>query len=126
MGGAGLPFGLMFLVLMAIFVMFAVYVVIPWMRNDTRERARLSDPRNESLVYEVPEGRDPAPIIAALHKDGLEATEVMRHGRQRIVISCSSGRELLRSRARAAIAREADLNYAGDPASLQEVTFADE
>lgn len=126
MGGAGLPFGLMFLVLIAIFVAFAVYVLIPWMRNDTRERARLTDPGTESLVYEVPEGRDPVPIIAALHKEGLEAIEVMRSGRQRVVISCPSGRELLRPRARAAIANEADLNLEGDPGSAREVTFVDE
>lgn len=126
MGGAGLPFGLMFLALLAIIVLLCVYVVVPWMRSESRERTRLTDPRHESLVYEVPEGRDPAPIVAALHKEGLEATEVMRSGRQRIVISCPAGRERLRPRARAVIAHQAALNLEGDPAPEREVTFVDE
>ena len=126
MGGAGLPFGLMFLVLFAIIVLLAVYVVVPWMRSESRERARLTDPRTESLVYEVPEGRDPAAIVAALRSDGLEAIEVMRHGQQRVVISCPTGKDLLRPRARAVIAHEADLNFEGDPALKREVTFVDE
>jgi hypothetical protein len=126
MGGAGLPFGLMFVALLAIIVLLAVYVVVPWMRSETRRREYLTDPRHESLVYEVPEGRDPAAIVAALRNNGIEAIEVLRSGRQRVVISCQSGREQVRPRARAVIAREADLNLEGDPASSRDVTFVDE
>jgi hypothetical protein len=126
MGGAGLPFGLMFVALLAIIVLLAVYVVVPWMRSETRRREHLTDPRHESLVYEVPEGRDPAAIVAALRNDGLEAIEVLRSGRQRVVISCHSGREQVRPRARAVIAHEVDLNLEGDPASPRDVTFVDE
>ena len=38
------------------------------------------DSRPELLVYEVPEGQDPATIVTALRNDGLDATEVLRHG----------------------------------------------
>ena len=58
--------------------------------------------QEKSLVYEVPEDQDPAAIVAALRKEGLEAIEVSRQGRQRVVISGAG-----RSRARALIAREA-------------------
>ena len=126
MGGAGLPFGLMLIALLAGVALLAIYVVIPWMRGQERERERIADPRQESLVYEVPEGHDPAAIVAALRNDGLEATEVLRQGRQRVVIACPEGRLDLRPRARALIANEADLNLEGDPAMKREVTFVDE
>jgi hypothetical protein len=126
MGGAGLPFGLILIALLAVVVLLAIYVVVPWMRGQERERARIADPRQKSLVYEVPEGHDPATIVAALRNDGLEATEVLRQGRQRVVIACPEGREDLRPRARALIANEADLNLEGDPAMKREVTFVDE
>jgi hypothetical protein len=126
MGGAGLPFGLILIALLAVVVLLAIYVVVPWMRGQERKRARIADPRQKSLVYEVPEGHDPATIVAALRNDGLEATEVLRQGRQRVVIACPEGREDLRPRARALIANEADLNLEGDPAMKREVTFVDE
>ncbi|HWM74010.1 MAG TPA: hypothetical protein VNQ53_09725, partial [Nocardioides sp.] len=83
-------------------------------------------PGKESLVYEVPEGQDPATVVAALRNNGLEAAEVMREGRQRVVISEASAGEDLRSRAREIIAKEADLNLEGDPSAPRKVTFADE
>jgi hypothetical protein len=126
MGGAGLPFGLMAIALLAIIVLVAIYVVVPWARRQERERKRITDSHHESLVYEVPEGQDPAAIVAALRNDGLEATEVLRHGRQRVVIACPEGRADLRPRARALIANEADLNFEGDPAKNRDVTFVDE
>ena len=67
--------------------------------------------RKKSLVYEVPEEQDPAAIVAALRQDGLEAIEVSRQGRQRVVISGAG-----RSRVRALIARIAG----------PKVTFVDE
>lgn len=126
MGGAGLPFGLMAIVMLAIIVLLAVFVVVPFVRKESRQRDRLTEPGHESLVYEVPEGQDPAAIVAALRQDGLEATEVMRQGRQRVVISGPEGTEDIRSRARAVIARGADLNLEGDPSPSRKVTFADE
>ena len=126
MGGAGLPFGLMVIALLAVLVLLGAFVVVPWLRGESRRRARLTEPEHRSLVYEVPEGQDPAAIVAALRQDGLEATEVMRQGRQRIVISDPGGSEEVRSRARVVIAQGTDLNLEGDPAPTRKVTFADE
>jgi hypothetical protein len=117
MGGAGLPFGLIFIVLAAIAVLVGVFVVVPWLRGESRRTAELTESGRESLVYDVPEGVDPAMIVAALRNDGLEAIEVQRQGRQRVVISCPMGRERLRPRARAVISHEA---------TTPQVTFADE
>ena len=70
-GDAGLPFVLMFIALLVIVVLLAIYVVVPWVRGQEREREEITDPRRESLVYEVPEGQDPSVIVAALRNDGL-------------------------------------------------------
>ena len=126
MGGAGLPFGLILIAVLVIVVLLAIFVVVPWVRRQEQQREQIADPRRESLVYEVPEEQDPAVIVSALRNDGLEATEVLRQGRQRVVIACPEGREDLRARARAVIANEADLNFEGDPAMKREVTFLDE
>ena len=126
MGGAGLPFGLILIAVLAVIVLLGVFVVVPFVRGESRRRDRLTEPGLRSLVYEVPEGQDPAAIVAALRQDGLEATEVMRQGRQRVVISGPEGTEDIRSRAREVIARGADLNLEGDPATPRKVTFADE
>jgi hypothetical protein len=126
MGGAGLPFGLILIAALVVIVLLGVFVVVPFVRGESRRRDRLTDPGQRSLVYEVPEGQDPAAIVAALRQDGLEATEVMRQGRQRVVISGPEGTENIRSRAREVIARGADLNLEGDPATPRKVTFADE
>lgn len=126
MGGAGLPFGLMLAVLLVLLALAAFYVVVPWVRGESRLRRRLTDPAEGALVYEVPEGQDPAAIVAALRHDGLEAIEVLREGRQRVVISGPSAVVDLRSRARAVIAGAADLNLEGDTATSRNVTFIDE
>jgi hypothetical protein len=125
MGGAGLPFGLILIGAFVVVALVGIYVFAPWWRKEEEERERLLDPRTESLIYEVPEGRDPAPVVAALRNDGLQAVELMRHGRQQVLISCAGDKEQLRSRARAVIAHDADLNFEGDPSRVP-VTFTDE
>ncbi len=126
MGDAGLSVGLLVLGLLAIVVLVAIYVVVPWARRQEREPERTTDSRSECLVYEVPEGQDAATIVTALRHDGLDATEVLRQGLQRVVIACPEGRADLRPRARALIANEANLNFEGDPAQNPDITFVDE
>ena len=123
--GGGVPFGLMMIALLVILVLVSAFVVVPWLRGESRRQARLTEP-GDSLVYEVPEGQDPAAIIAALRQDGLEATEVMRQGRQRVVIGGPGGSRKIRAQAQVVIAHESDLNLEGDPAPTRKVTFADE
>jgi hypothetical protein len=124
--GGGVPFGLMLIALLLILVLVSTYVVVPWLRGESRRQARLTEPGGQPLVYEVPEGQDPAAIVTALRQDGLEATEVMRQGRQRVVIGGPGDSRRIRAQARALIAHETDLNLEGDPAPTRKVTFADE
>ncbi len=126
MGGSGLLFGLMLVILIGGVALVLAFMVIPALRRETERRRSLVDSGPDSLVYEVPEGQDPVAIVAALRSDGLEAVEVMRQGRQRIVISGAVGREALRPRARSVIANGATLNLEGDRARQQEVRFVDE
>ena len=125
MGGVGLPFGILSIAVLAVLVWVALYLVVPWARGEARQRRELVE-ADESLIYEVPEGQDPAAVVAALRHDGLDATEVIRHGRQRVVISGPSDREDLRPRARAVIAEKATWNLEGDPAGDHRVRFVDE
>lgn len=127
MGGAGLLFGLMFVVLLVLLVL-GIMGALPGVGRVTRNRRAMVEAHDEALVYEVPEGQDPAAVVTALRRDGLEAVEVMRQGRQRIVVSGPDGGEALRTRARAVIAGAAR-NYQGDPAEPGEpgeVRFIDE
>jgi len=117
MGGTSLQFGLTVIALAAILVVLGVFVVRPRLRSESRQQARVPDPGQKSLVYEVPDDQDPAAIVAALRKGGLEAIEVARQGRQRVVISGPQGGGELRVRARAVIAHEG---------ATREVTFVDE
>jgi len=126
MGGSGLLFGLILVAAVAGVALVAAFLVIPALRRETERRRVMVDSGEDSLVYEVPEGQDPVAIVAALRSDGLEAVEVMRQGRQRIVISGADGREALRPRARSVIADKATLNLEGDAARQQEVRFVDE
>jgi hypothetical protein len=125
MGGAGLIFGLMFVVLVVVVLAFSLGA-IPGLGREAKARQEQAESGDDSLIYEVPEGQDPAAIVAALRTDGMDAVEVMRHGRRRIVISGPRGREALRPRARAVIAHQADLNLEGDPAHQGRVAFVDE
>ena len=126
MGGSGLLFGLMLIAVVAGLALVLAFVVIPGVRSETERRRMMVDSGPDSLVYEVPEGQDPVAIVAALRSDGLEAVEVMRQGRQRIVISGAVGREALRPRVRHLIAEKATLNLEGDPAGQHDVRFVDE
>ncbi len=87
-----------------------------WRRKHRRQRSTTS-PEQTPLVYEVPTGQDPSILVEALRRAGIEAIEVVRQGRQRVVISGPRSSKQLRSRARAVIAHETH---------PLEVTFLDE
>jgi hypothetical protein len=126
MGGAGLP-GLIFAAVILVLLALTVLWVIPWMRSRREEVERLADPGVETLEYEVPEGQDPASVVNALKRDGLDAVGELRHGRQLVLIDASeAGVDDVRPRARAAIAQRAPLNTQGDAAPDRQVRFLDE
>jgi hypothetical protein len=125
MGGAGLP-GLIFAVIVLALIVLSVLLVLPWVNSRRREVERLSDPDVATLEYEVPEGQDPAAVVHALKKDGLDAVGELRRGRQLVLIHSTGDLDRLRPRARAVIAERAPLSTQGDPAPDTKVRFLDE
>jgi len=126
MGGAGLPGGIILPIILVLGVLLLLFVVLPWMRTESRHRSKLVSPETETLEYRVPEGQDPAAVVAALRKDGLDAMTVSRAGDQLVLIGAEGGVQRIRGRARAVIAHESDLNIEGDPAPEVDVRFTDE
>jgi regulator of protease activity HflC (stomatin/prohibitin superfamily) len=126
MGGA-LPLGIIFLVILILVVLAAVFVVVPWSRKETAHTSELLSEDTETLEYRVPEGQDPAAVVAALRQDGLDATSVLRDGEQRVLIgSQGGGIERIRARARAVINHQSAMNLEDDPGPDSRVRFVDE
>ncbi len=101
MGGAGLVLGVAF-VAAAIFVAF---LLVPFLRRAAKDRMRAHDavnnPEVETLGYRVPEGQDPAAVMAALRGEGFEPVGD-RDDDQSVLVPCRSDRD--RDRVRSAIA----------------------
>lgn len=115
----------------AIVVIVALLVVAGMARSarnraDHIEHARESD--TEMLRYHVPEGHDPAPIIAALQRDGFEVLpDARRMDRNDILIPCPEGKDRHREQVRAVIGGVDAINLDGDPDPVDRtVRFADE
>jgi len=125
MGGAGLP-GLIFAVLLLLLIGGSLFLIFPWMRASRQRIERLVDPAVDTLEYEVPEGQDPAVVVAALTLEGLDAVGELRHGRRLVLLNITGDDGEVRSRARAVIAHEAPLNPEGDASPDTQVRFLDE
>jgi hypothetical protein len=57
----------------------------------------------EDLRYEVPNGQDPAPLMAALAREGYDAAPETVQGNRRLVIACPNGLERDRPKVRTII-----------------------
>lgn len=82
-------------------------------------------PERASLRYTVPDGQDPAAVIAALRVAGYDAARDSVGNTNDVVIACEEDTPELRERVRSVIAADAPLNMEGDPMPGQ-VRFADE
>ena len=122
MGGAGLPW-LVYAVVVAVIVLGATLVLVPWMRGRQQAADQLAAQGEGVASYEVPAGQDPAAVLAALQAADLHAEPDVRGNRRLIRIDARDGGA--RERARAAIA-QAPLNTQGDPAPDRPVRFVDE
>lgn len=80
---------------------------------------RLHRPGVEKLVYDIPNGLDPAAVIVALGRAGYAAVEDTRTGAHQVWVACPEGQPAARSRVRAV------LEDATAPAYIP-VWFADE
>jgi hypothetical protein len=92
-------------------------------RNEAIRRESAS-PAVGVLRYHVPEGQDPAAVLAALETEGYAATLSPGPATHDVMIPCRSGADRERAHVRAVIAHAA-LNMEGDPGD-HPVVFADE
>jgi hypothetical protein len=82
----------------------------------------------DMLRYHVPEGWDPAMVLAALQKEGFEAVPDLNGSgaTQDLLIPCRDGVERHRAHVRAVIESAEQANFMGDLDQLPQVRFADE
>ncbi|SFB79666.1 hypothetical protein SAMN04487968_101555 [Nocardioides terrae] len=109
------------LVVLALVAMAAVRVL---RRRDEAVKAEAFSPNTDTLRYHVPEGQDPAAVIAALEVEGYRATLAPAPSIDDVLIPCRAGAERERAHVRAVIAHSA-LNMEGDPGD-HPVVFIDE
>lgn len=82
----------------------------------------------EMLRYRVPEGQDPAMVLAALQKEGFDAVpDVQGAGPSHdVLVPCVDGVERHRAHVRSVIQSVEEVNSTGDRRQLPRVKFADE
>jgi hypothetical protein len=94
-------------------------------RAARRRREAVVDADMETLRYRVPNGQDPAMLLASLTHSGFAAvTEPVRDGKD-VVVSCPDGRDNQRDRVRTAIQDASDMGGSDWPRP-QHVRFLDE
>lgn len=120
-------FGIFALVVLAVLAFLGSLLVGEWVsRRSTVEQA-LADPGVQTFDYEVPEGQDPAVLLAALHHHGLEAAGDTSGARQLVHIASHTGVEDIRERARTVIESVTETTF-DDPMQFdpKPVRFEDE
>ncbi len=82
----------------------------------------------DMLRYRVPEGQDPAIVVAALQKEGFEAIpDVQGAGASHdVLVPCGEGVEQHRAHVRSIIQSTEQINFEGDQRQIPQVKFADE
>jgi len=116
-------------VLVAVLVVLVPVVVIlvavgALKRRDDAVKTEAFSRETETLRYHVPDGQDPAAVLAALEVEGYRATLAPAPATDDVLIPCRTGAERERAHVRAVIAHAA-LNMEGDPGDHR-VVFADE
>lgn len=82
-------------------------------RRDDAVKGEAYSPVTETLRYHVPEGQDPAAVLAALETEGYAATLSPSPATHEVLIPVRAGADRERAHVRSVIAR-ASLNMEGD------------
>ncbi|MGZ4487290.1 MAG: hypothetical protein ACXVW1_05115 [Nocardioides sp.] len=113
------------LVLVALLVVSAAgaWFLRSWGRDEAATESRLHDPRTPVLAYVVPDGEDPAPLMAALTHRGFVSVVDTSGGSERLVVECPvTARALVRE----TLQQVAQRNLDGSVLPLRDVHFVDE
>jgi hypothetical protein len=90
---------------------------------EARTFARLHDPAVGHVVYDVPEGVDPAVLQATLHHDGFTSIAEQAGGQEHLLVEC---RPTDRPRVRGLIRAVTERRYGGLGLRDGSVLFVDE
>ena len=112
------------IIVLAIIVMAAVRFV----HRQAAHQDEVKSAPVDMLRYRVPEGQDPAIVVAALQKEGFQAIpDVQGAGASHdVLIPCSEGVERHRAHVRSIIQGTEQINFEGDQRQIPQVKFADE
>jgi hypothetical protein len=112
----------------ALVVLIPVVVIVAAVsalrRRDEAVKAEAFSPTIDTLCYHVPEGQDPAAVLAALETEGYAATLSPAPAIHDVLIPCRTGADRERAHVRAVIAH-ASVNMEGTP-GYRPVVFSDE
>jgi hypothetical protein len=90
---------------------------------EARTFARLHDPAVDHVVYDVPEGVDPAVLQATLHHDGFTSVAEQDRGQEHLLVECGPKD---RARVRRLIQTTTESRYGGLGLRDGAVLFVDE
>jgi hypothetical protein len=107
------------LVVVGVAIMLALRT---WVLEESRTEARLHRPGAHTLSYVVPNGQDPAVLMAAVRNAGLTSVVDTTGGTERILVECE---EEDRARVRSALEHAAVPGYDGHT-TVAHVAFEDE
>lgn len=114
-------------VILLVIILLAVVALAARATKQSRKAADLAG-TDASLEYVVPEGQDPAAVVAALQNHGYQARRDPAYTHTaKVVVACPDGVEHDRPRVRAVLEQAMPLNMDGDrDPALDPVRFADE
>lgn len=115
------------IVILLVIILFVVLGIAARATQQSRKAADMAD-AGETVQYVVPEGQDPAAVIAALQNHGYDARRDPDYTHTAmVVVQCPEGVEHDRPRIRTVLEQAIPLNMDGDrDPALDPVRFADE
>ena len=118
MGAALVPL----VIVLAVLILIAAGVVV-FGRRQNRRREQVS--RSDTVRYRVPEGQDPASVLAGLNAAGYDAVVTSAEAGPVVAVRVESPNPQAREGIRTVIA-DAPLNLEGDRPAARDVRFLDE
>ena len=94
-----------------------------WVFAESRMEGRLHDPGTPTVAYAIPNGVDPAVVMAALRADGFASVLDRIGDTECLIVECDRGE---RTRVRSVIEHVHASSYDGSALKLDHVVFEDE
>ncbi|HEY6935104.1 MAG TPA: hypothetical protein VI452_17015 [Marmoricola sp.] len=116
------------IIALLVVVGFIVFAAVRFLHRQARHQDEVKSAPVDTLRYRVPEGQDPAIVLAALQKEGFKAIpDVQGAGPSHdVLIPCPDDTERHRAHVRSIIQSTEQVNFEGDQRQIPQVKFADE